>query len=61
MSRQRVYLMGRQAIIPKLEGAATPASGKQKWTDRWLAQQDRKERRYGETESLGLGCVRAPL
>lgn len=22
MSRQRVYLMGRQAIIPKLEGAA---------------------------------------
>ena len=22
MSRQRVYLMGRQAIIPKLEGSA---------------------------------------
>lgn len=55
MSRQRVYLMGRQAIIPKLEGAATPAPGKQKWTDRWLAQQDREKRRYGETESLGLG------
>lgn len=53
--------MGRQAIIPKLEGAATPAPGKQKWMDRWLAQQDREEQGYGETERLGLGCVLAPL
>lgn len=60
MSRQRVYLMGRQAIIPKLEGAATPARGKQRWTDRRLKGKIEEDRGCGEAESLGLGCVLPP-
>lgn len=42
MSRQRVYLMGRQAIIPKLEGAATLGDGKRE-TDGVDGPTDREE------------------
>lgn len=55
MSRQRVYLMGRQAIIPKLEGAdRLPVYGKQKWTDRRVEQWAGERWRdiIGETEEF---------
>lgn len=66
MSRQRVYLMGRQAIIPKLEGEAPRLllPVKQKWTDRrverWAGERWRDI--TGETERGGvLGCRRPSL